>query len=159
MIEVVISGFFIGVIATVCMDLWAVVAEHVLRLPTAHWNLVGRWFGHMPGGVFVHQAIADARPVRNELAIGWIAHYTTGMIYGIAYLLVVQFVLIREPTAVSALVFGLVTLAAPWFVMQPAMGAGIIANKMPRPGIIRFVNLTMHTAFGLALFLGWRLIQ
>ena len=159
MTEVLLSGVSIGVIATVCMDLWAVIAKHVLRLPTAHWNLVGRWFGHMPRGVFVHPAIADAGPVRNELAIGWIAHYATGIIYGITYLLVVQLILAREPTVVSALVFGLVTLAAPWFVMQPAMGAGIFANKTPRPDIVRFVNLTMHTVFGLSLYLGWRLIQ
>ena len=65
----------------------------------------------------------------------------------------------REPTLISALVFGLVTLAAPWLVMQPAMGAGIFASGTPRPGIVRFVNLSMHTVFGISLYLGWRSIQ
>ena len=159
MIDLLLDGVLIGVVATVCMDIWSVVAKHALRLPTAHWDLVGRWLGHMPRGVFVHRQIGDAEPVPNELAIGWIAHYTTGIVYGIAYLLIVQLVLSREPSLVSALAFGLVTLAAPWLVMQPAMGAGAFASKIPRPGIVRFVNLTMHTVFGVSLYLGWRLIQ
>ena len=139
--EFTIQGVLIGVIATMAMDIWAAVVKHSLRLPTADWALVGRWFGHMPRGVFVHRPIADSAPIPNELVIGWVGHYVTGVVYGLAYLYIVQVLLRTGPSLYSALVFGLITLIAPWFVMQPAMGVGVFATKTPRPGLMRIINL------------------
>ena len=156
--EIVIQGVLIGVLATFAIDIWAVLVKHVLRLPTANWAMVGRWFGHLPRGKFIHRAITESAAVRNELAIGWIAHYFTGIVYGIAYLGIVQGILSRDPSLVSALVFGLVTLAAPWLILQPAMGAGVFASRTPRPGVMRLVNLSMHAVFGISLYIGWLLL-
>ena len=157
--SLMIQGVLIGVIATIGMDIWAAVVKHVLRLPTADWAMVGRWFGHMPLGVFVHRPISESAPIPNELVIGWIAHYVTGLVYGLAYLYIVQVVLQSNPSLNSALAFGLVTLVAPWFVMQPAMGAGVFATKTPRPDVIRLINLSMHAVFGASLYIGFLLIQ
>lgn len=156
---VVYQGAAIGVIATIGLDIWAAIAKHVLRLPTADWALVGRWFGHIPRGVFFHSAIADSAPVQGELAIGWVAHYITGIVYGLLYLTLVQVVLSSVPTLTSAVIFGLVTLVAPWLIMQPGMGAGIFASRTPRPGLIRLVNLSMHVVFGACLYVAWLLIE
>jgi hypothetical protein len=43
-----LEGGLIGVMATIVMDLWALVVKHVLHLPATNWALVGRWLGHMP---------------------------------------------------------------------------------------------------------------
>ncbi len=154
-----IQGVLIGVIATIGMDIWAGIAKYVFRLPTADWAMAGRWFGYMPRGVFVHHSVSAAAPVANELMIGWIGHYVTGVVYGLAYLYIVQVLLSSSPSLVSALVFGLVTLAAPWLIMQPAMGAGVFATRTPRPNVIRLVNLSMHVVFGASLYIGWLWIQ
>ena len=154
-----IQGVLIGVIATMGMDIWAVVVKYVLRLPTADWAMVGRWFGHMPRGVFIHQPISASAPVPNELVIGWIGHYVTGVVYGLAYLYIVRVLLSSGPSLISALVFGLVTLAAPWLMMQPAMGAGVFATRAPSPNVMRLVNLSMHAVFGASLYAGWLLIE
>ena len=61
-------------------------------------------------------------------------------------------------TFTSALAFGLSTLVAPWFIMQPGMGAGVLASKTPRPGLIRLINVSMHTVFGVSLYAAWLLI-
>ena len=156
--EIIIQGLFIGIIATLGMDIWAAIVKHVLQLPTADWALVGRWFGHMPRGVFVHHPIADSAAISNELAIGWVAHYVTGIVYGLAYLSIVQVLFSSGPTLTSALVFGLVTLAAPWLIMQPSMGAGIFASRTPRPSLMRLINLSMHLVFGVSLYIAWLLI-
>lgn len=156
--EIVFQGVLIGIMATMGMDAWAVIVKYVLRLPTAHWDMVGRWIGHMRRGRFVHLSIADASPVARELAIGWIAHYFTGVTYGIAYMTIVRGILDRNPTLFSALVFGLVTLAAPWLILQPGMGAGIFASRTPRPGVVRLVNLSMHLVFGASLYVAWQLL-
>lgn len=157
--HIVVQGVLIGVIATLGMDVWAAIAKHLLHLPTSNWAMVGRWFGHMPRGVFVHRPIADATPVAHELTIGWAAHYATGIVYGVLYMAIVHLWLSGEPTLATALGFGLVTLVAPWFVMQPAMGVGVFASKAPQPGRMRLVNVSMHALFGAALYGAWRLLQ
>jgi hypothetical protein len=157
-VEIVFQGVLIGIIATLGMDIWAAIVKHVLRLPTANWALVGRWFGHIPRGVFVHRSIADSAAIPNELAIGWVAHYVTGIVYGLAYLSIVQVLFSGGPRLTSALVFGLLTLAAPWLIMQPGMGAGIFASKTPRPNVMRLINLSMHLVFGASLYVAWLLI-
>ena len=157
--ELTIQGVLIGVIATVGMDIWAAIVKQVLRLPTADWAMVGRWFGHMSRGKFVHRPISESAPIPHELVIGWIGHYVTGIVYGLAYLYIVQILLPTGPSLNSALIFGLITLAAPWFIMQPAMGAGVFATKTPRPSLMRLINLSMHAIFGVSLYVGWLLIQ
>jgi hypothetical protein len=157
--EPTIQGVLIGVIATIGMDIWAAIVKHLLRLPTADWAMVGRWFGHMPRGVLVHRPISKSAPIPNELVIGWIGHYVTGIVYGLAYLYIIQILLPSGPSLNSALIFGLTTLVAPWFIMQPAMGAGVFATKTPRPGLMRLINLSMHAIFGVSLYVGWLLIQ
>lgn len=157
--QILIDGILIGCIATVGLDIWAAFAKHVLKLPTANWAHVGRWFGHMPRGVFFHHPVAESAPIPHELAIGWIAHYGTGVFYGILYLSVVVTLLGMVPSPASALIFGLCTLIAPWLIMQPGMGAGAFASKTPRPGLVRLVNLSMHAVFGICLYVGWDLIQ
>jgi hypothetical protein len=156
---IVIEGALIGAIATVGMDIWAAVAKHLLHLPTSNWAMVGRWFGHMPRGTFVHRPISAAAPIPHELVIGWVGHYLTGIVYGLAYLYIVRALLSGGPSLGSALAFGLVTLAAPWLIMQPAMGVGVFAMRAPRPNVTRLVNLSMHVAFGVSLYVGWILVR
>jgi len=152
-------GVAMGVLATVVMDLWAIIVKHVLRLPTAHWNLVGRWFAYLPRGTFIHRPISASPPIRNELALGWVGHYVTGVVYGVAYLFIMQVVMHGDPTLFSAVIFGLATLVAPWCIMQPAMGAGFFARNTPTPGRTRAVNLSMHLVFGSSLYPAWQVVE
>ena len=156
--NILIQGVLLGVLATIGTDIWALIVKHVFRLPTGHWNLVGRWFGHMPRGVFSHDSIAESPAIRHETAIGWGAHYLVGIVYGLTYLAIVRIALSATPTLASALFFGMVTLVAPWLVMQPAMGIGAFASKTPNPPLTRMVNLSMHLAFGASLYAGWLVI-
>jgi hypothetical protein len=158
-LEIFIQGVLIGVIATIGMDIWSLIAKQLLKLPTADWAMAGRWFGHMPRGKFIHRSISESAEIPNELAIGWVAHYFTGIVYGLAYLGIVIVLLSSTPSFTSALVFGLVTLAAPWLLMQPCMGAGAFASRTPNPGMTLLVNLSMHVVFGISLYLGWLLIE
>ena len=149
--QLVIQGVLIGVIATVGMDIWAAVVKYVFRLPTADWARVGRWLGH----IFLNRPTLNSTAIPNECAIGWIAHYLTGIAYGLAYLYVVQSLLSSDPTLASAFVFGLVTLANHSFIMQPEMESGVLANQTVRAGTTRLINLSMHIVFGAALYVGW----
>ena len=156
--EIVLQGTLMGIVATLGTDVWAAIVKHVLRLPTANWALVGRWFAYIPRGVFLHRPVSESAAISKELAIGWVAHYIVGIVYGVAYLSLMRVVFSSEPTFTSALAFGLATLIAPWFIMQPGMGAGMFASKTPRPGMVRLVNVSMHVTFGVSLYVGWLLI-
>jgi hypothetical protein len=47
---------------------------------------------------------------------------------------------------------GVVTILAPWLVMQPAMGAGVAASRTPNPLAARLRNLATHAVYGLGLY-------
>ena len=156
--ETLYQGVLIGVIATIGQDIWEAIVKHIFRFPTAGLALIGRWLGHMPKGVFVHHSISESTAIPNELLIGWVAHYVTGIVYGVMYLSIVQILLSSDPTLASALIFGFVSLVAPWFIVQPGIGAGVFASKAPRPGMVRLVSLSLHMVFGLSLYAAWLLI-
>jgi hypothetical protein len=47
---------------------------------------------------------------------------------------------------------GVGTVAAPFLLMQPAMGAGVAASRTPRPAAARLQSLITHAIFGLGLY-------
>jgi hypothetical protein len=57
-----------------------------------------------------------------------------------------------QPTLAPALIVGLVTGGAGWFLLQPGMGAGIAASKRPNATQISVLNIVGHLVFGLGLY-------
>lgn len=145
-----------GVGATAFVDLWAIVRRRVLHVPLPDYGLVGRWFAHLARGRFHHASIATSQPIRGEHAIGWVAHYVVGVVFAALLLAVWGLAWVRQPTIGPALLVGIGTVAAPFMVMQPGMGAGIAASRTPRPAAARLQSLVTHTVFGLGLYAsGW----
>lgn len=143
---------FIGAGATLATDLWAIARRRALGVPAPDWGLVGRWVGHMARGRFRHERIATAAPVRGERAIGWTAHYLTGIAFAGGLLAACGTAWLRQPTLAPALAFGIATVAAPFLLMQPGMGAGLAARRTPRPAAARLQSLATHAVFGLGLY-------
>jgi hypothetical protein len=154
--DYLVSTLLIGVGATMVMDLGAIARKRLLGTPPPNYGLVGRWLAHMPRGRFRHDAIAAAEPVRGEGLIGWTAHYLIGVAFAAILLGVWGHAWIHRPTLGPALVVGIATVAAPFLVMQPGMGAGIAASRTPRPAAARVQSLATHATFGLGLYVaGW----
>ncbi|WP_457582429.1 DUF2938 domain-containing protein [Ensifer canadensis] len=151
--DLVLRAVLIGIGATAVMDLWAVGVKRLLGIPSLDYGMVGRWIGHFPQGRFLHQRIAAAAPVRGEQLIGWTAHYAIGVVFAGLLLLIWGTDWAERPTLIPALVVGLETVVAPFFLMQPGMGAGIAASKTPSPNIARLRSLLAHAAFGFGLYL------
>jgi hypothetical protein len=148
------ESILVGIIATLASDLWALLLKAVGVPPPGSWQLVGRWVAWTPRGVLVHRPITATAPVRGEVAIGWIFHYAVGIIYAALYLVIMRLGFGSVPTLISAVVFALILLAAPWLVMQPALGLGFLAAHAPKPVAVRAVNISVHTWFGIGLYLG-----
>ena len=151
--EFAFLAVLIGVGATAIMDVWAVVMKRAFGVPSLNYGLVGRWLGHMRHGRFAHGNIAKAPLIAGERIIGWSAHYVTGIVFAGLSLSVLGLDWARDPTLLPAVLFGIATVSAPFFVMQPGMGLGFAASKTPKPNIARLRSLMAHTAFGFGLFL------
>lgn len=151
--ESVLRAVLIGAGATAVLDLWNLFLKRFFSVPISSWSLVGRWVGHFPRGRFKHPSIAAAEPVQGELALGWLTHYVTGIVYGGLLVALCGLDWARQPTLLPALAVGIATVAAPFFIMQPGMGAGIAGARMPNPAQARLRSLMNHTVFGLGLYL------
>ena len=85
--------------------------------------------------------------------MGWFAHYSIGVTFAVLLLAVYGLEWARKPTLLPALSIGIVTVVAPLFILQPALGAGIASSKTPRPVFNSVKSLATHTVFGLGLYL------
>ena len=151
-----VYAVLLGAAATAVMDLWGIARKRLLGMAPADYGLVGRWFAHMARGRFRHDRIAEAAPIDGERLIGWTVHYATGIAFAAVLLAVWGLDWIRNPTLGPALIVGMGSVAAPFLLMQPGMGAGIAASRTPRPNAARLQSLVTHAVFGLGLYAaGW----
>lgn len=151
-LEAVVRVVLAGSGATALLDLWSRLATRAYGAPAPNWGLFGRWIGHFPWGQFVQSNIASASPLPGEAAIGWCVHYAIGILYAALLVALLGLDWARHPALLPALIFGWLTLAAPFLIMQPGMGAGIAASKTPDPTAARLRSFVAHTVFGLGLY-------
>jgi hypothetical protein len=141
-----------GIGATAMLDLWSVVRKHWLAVAPPNYGHVGRWMAGWPRGRFIVGSIATAAPVRGERLLGWVAHYGIGIAYAVLLVLLFGRPWLQQPTPGPALLVGVATVAAPFFLMQPGMGAGIAASRTPNPPLARLHSLLSHAIFGLGMY-------
>jgi hypothetical protein len=159
--NVLIAAVFIGIGASIAMDLWGILRQRLLGVPPLDYALVGRWLAHLPRGRFRHHPIGATPAVKGEHTLGWIAHYLIGIAFVALLLSMWGSAWLRHPTLGPALIVGLSTVLLPFLLMQPAMGAGIAASRTPRPWTARVHSVLTHGVFGLGLYVTgclWRLI-
>ena len=149
-------GLIVGILATVTMDVVAVIA---LRLGIAGRGprrsgptLIGRWMGYLLLGKFRHTDILQTPPLRGELVLGLAAHYLIGIVLTLVYLglLVIAH---ATPTAFSAILYGTATTVFPWFLMFPSQGMGWLGRDAPGDAHLLRVSLFNHIIFGLGIAL------
>lgn len=150
-----VSVILIGVGATAVMDVWSWF-QRALGLATLDYALVGRWAGHLFQGRFAHAAIGKAAPVPGELPLGWLIHYLVGIMFAVLLVAMWGRGWLLKPDLLQAIAVGLATVVFPFFLMQPAMGAGIAASRTLAPWSNRLRSLLTHGVFGAGLYLSAR---
>ena len=154
-----ISAILIGLGATLTTDLWALFLSRAFMIPAPNYCLVGRWLRTMPEGIFRHSNIAFAPQKSAECTVGWIAHYMIGITFAIAFVALAGNNWLQHPTLIPAIIFGVVTVLMPFFIMQPSFGLGLAASKTSNPAQARLRSLMNHIAFGIGLYLFGLLIN
>ena len=151
-LELTLRSILIGCGATLVMDAWAWLLRRC-GIPSMSFGLLGRWVGHLPRGRWRHESIARASPIRGERWLGWCAHYSIGVAFGALLLVVYGVGWARAPSPLPALCIGVVTVLAPWLLLQPALGAGIASTKTSAPLFNATKSLVTHTVYGVGLYL------
>jgi hypothetical protein len=148
----IVGAILVGVGAALVLDLWALFLRRAFSIPSLDYCLVGRWLRYMLDGIFRHASLAAAPPKRFECTVGWIAHYLIGAVFGLAFVTLASCSWLERPTLLPAVLFGIGTVVAPFFMMQPSFGLGIAASKTPHPAQARLKSLISHTVFGIGLY-------
>ena len=148
----IVGAIAIGVGATLVMDLWNLFLERTFGIPSLDYCLLGRWLRHMPGGTLRHASIAAAPRKPLECTVGWIAHYSIGVVFALVFVVLASGDWLARPTLVPALLYGVGTVVFPFFILQPSLGLGIAASRAPRPSRARLKSLVTHTVFGVGLY-------
>jgi DUF2938 family protein len=152
-LESVLGAVAVGLGATLVMDLWNLFLKRAFGIPSLDYCLLGRWLRHMPEGTFRHASIAAAAPKPFECKVGWTAHYSIGVVFALALVVLTSGAWLARPTLLPALLLGLATVVFPFFVLQPSLGLGIAASKSPKRAQARLKSLATHTVFGVGLYL------
>jgi hypothetical protein len=155
-----IAGVVIGILATVTMDLGAILGVR-LGVPgpgprRTGPDLIGRWVGYLARGKFKHDDILRAPPLRGELPLGLFSHYAIGVGLTLAYFALLGAMRIA-PSFLTAILYGLATTVLPWFLMFPSQGMGWLGWSAPAPAHLTRTSLYNHAMFGLALGM-WTLV-
>src|SRR5687767_4069079 len=145
-------AILIGIGATLLMDLWNLFLKRAFGIPSLNYCLLGRWLRHMPGGTFRHASIAAAPQKPLECTVGWIAHYTIGVVFALVLVALTSGDWLARPTLLIALLYGIGTVVFPFFIMQPSLGLGIAASRTPKPMQARLKSLVTHAVFGVGLY-------
>jgi hypothetical protein len=143
----------IGFGATAFADISALALNRLFQTPLPDYSLVGRWLSHMPDGRFPHARIAVAEPMPHERPLGWATHYAVGAAFAGLMIAATGLAWLQQPTLAPAVLFGLVSVSAPFLIMQPAFGLGVAAARAQSPWAARRRSLTNHMLFGIGLYL------
>jgi Protein of unknown function (DUF2938) len=146
------AAIVVGIGATLLMDLWNLLVQRTLGLPSLSYCLLGRWVRHMPEGTWRHANISAAERKPLECAVGWVAHYTIGATFSLLFVGLSSADWLAQPTMLPALFYGIGTVVFPFFIMQPAFGLGIASSRTPSPARARLKSLMTHTVFGAGLY-------
>jgi hypothetical protein len=149
----ILRAIAIGIGATLIMDLWNLFLLRTFSIPSLNYCLLGRWLRHMPAGTFRHTSITAAPQKRFECTVGWIAHYSIGVVFALVFVVLVSEDWLAGPTLLLPLVYGIGTVVFPFFILQPLLGFGIAASRTPKPAQARVKSLVTHTVFGVGLYL------
>jgi len=148
----VLDGIVIGIGATLIMDLWNLFLQRGFNIQSLNYCLLGRWLRHMPSGTFRHASIRAAEQKPLECTIGWIAHYSIGVVFALLFVVLVAPEWLARPTLLPVLFYGIATVIFPFFILQPSLGLGVASSRAVNPMQARLKSLVTHTVFGVGLY-------
>ncbi len=141
----------IGIVSCVVMDLWQRLLKLLYSINPSDWSVVGRWFVLVVSERQIYSPTIDqVAPIKNELMIGWIVHYSVAILYSIFFYILLEYG-ICSASLINGIVFGLISVVVPWFFFMPVLGKGFLGMKTPSPLMACSLAVGSHIAIGASI--------
>ncbi len=146
-----INIILVGILSCAILDFWQRLLLAVLGIAPTNWGLVGRWFIlFIKTQVWINNGLSEQSEKKNELAVGWIFHYTVSISYaGLFVFLWTQKIV--QAGFTGGLLFGIISVIVPWFFFMPALGAGVLGTKTESPIKACVLAFLAHAIYGTAI--------
>jgi hypothetical protein len=150
----VVSGVVAGVLGTLVMDSLNLLLARSGLISRIDVRMIGRMALGWTHGRFRYRDPSEMEPVAHEKLLGWVAHYGIGV--GLAVPLVLGWpLLVGAPLLPGwAIVYGVATTAASWFLVYPSMGLGVFGRRSPEGLRATLSSLANHLFYGIGLAVG-----
>ena len=152
------QGAFVGVIATLFMDILTGIAARLGLVAPLQPALLGRWFASVARAQPFHTDIAHVPAFRYEMPLALVGHYAIGITLACFYLWITARLALPTRFVGVALAYGLCTNALPWLLMFPSMGYGFFGSHGPPDTRLFASSLTSHAFYGVGLWLAVRFL-
>ena len=107
----------IGIVSCLAMDMWQRLLKLLYDINPSDWGVVGRWFVLVVfRGKIYNPTIDEEVPIKNELMIGWIVHYSVAILYSVFFFILLKYE-ICGASLMNGIVFGLISVIIPWFFL------------------------------------------
>jgi len=143
-----------GAAGVLVFDLWNWLGEKALGIRAPRWAILGRWLLTPFSPALPSMGPQSVGFNSAEKMLGSIVHYGTGVVFALALMLAMGPTWMTEPTVLPAVIAGLVTTLFAWFIIMPALGAGIVGARIPHPNRQRIATLVSHAVMGLGFYVG-----
>jgi len=141
----------IGIVSCVVMDVWQRLLKLLYSINPSDWSVVGRWFVLVVSERQIYNPTIDqATPIKNELMIGWIVHYSVAILYSIFFYILLEYG-ICSASLINGIIFGLISVVVPWFFFMPVLGKGFLGMKTPSPLMACSLAVGSHIAIGASI--------
>ena len=141
----------IGIASCVVMDLWQRLLKLLYSINPSDWSVVGRWFVLVVSDRQIYNPTIDqVAPIKNELMIGWIVHYSVAILYSIFFYILLEYG-ICSASLINGIIFGLISVVVPWFFFMPVLGKGFLGMKTPSPLMACSLAVGSHIAIGASI--------
>jgi len=149
--NLIISGIVAGVIGTMFMDLMNNLVARTGLLLKIDMALLGRMTAGWTHGRFIYNHPDELEPVPNEKIYGYLTHFAIGISLAVPFITLWGLFVKNPLTPFGAIIFGISTTAASFFLVYPSMGLGVCGLKSPVK-IKAFVSpLANHFFYGVGL--------
>lgn len=154
-ITLLAGAIITGIFGALAFDIWNMLAERLAGIRAPNWGILGKWL--LTPWATQKTATAPLGPpvfTSAERILGVISHYATAILFAFVLILAMGTQWLAQPTLMPAVVAGLITTIFAWFIIMPALGAGIAGANTPAPAKLRIANLVSHAIMGAGFYVG-----
>ena len=156
--DLIVTGVVAGVFGTLVMDLLNHLFARTGLLIRIDMGMIGRMSAGWAQGHFCYRHPGEMKQVANEMALGYLTHYTIGVGLAIPFVLGWDLFVGGLVSPLWALIYGVATTVASVFFVYPSMGFGAFGRRSPEGMRAPLSSLANHIFYGVGLAVGVALV-